>query len=52
MVVAKRQKGEKLVKVEQGKIHGPEWELQVKQTYDFLAIPICIGQAQGAGGRR
>ena len=46
MVVAKRQRREKPVKIEQRKVQGPEWGPQVKQTA-LLASPICIGQAQG-----
>ena len=36
------------MKMEQKKIHRPEWELQVKQEMDapFMASPVCIGQAQ------
>ena len=42
MAVAKRQRREKPVKIEQRKVQGP----QVKQT-TLLAGPIYIGQAQG-----
>ena len=45
MVVAKRQRKEKPVKMDQKKIWGLEWEPQVKQTA-LLASPIYIGQAQ------
>ena len=50
MAVAKRQEREKPVKMEQKKIHGPEWEPQVKNTA-LLASPVCIGQAQGPGDK-
>ena len=46
MVVAKRQRKEKPMKIEQRKVRGPEWGPQVKQTA-LLASPIYIGQAQG-----
>ena len=46
MAVAKRQRREKPVKIEQRKVWGPEWEPQVKQTA-FLASPIYIGRAEG-----
>ena len=50
MAVAKRQEREKPVKMEQKKIHRPEWESQVKKTA-LLASPVCIGQAQGHGDK-
>ena len=46
MVVAKRQGREKPEKIEQKKVQGPEWGLQVEQII-LLANPIYIGQAQG-----
>ena len=48
MAVAKRQEREKPVKMEQKKIHRPEWDPQVKKTA-LLASPVCIGQGQGPG---
>ena len=45
MAVAKRQAREKPVKIEQRKVGGPEWGLQVEQ-HSRLS-PICMGQAQG-----
>ena len=47
MVVATRQGREKLAKMKQKKVRGPECGPQVKQT-PLLAGPIYIGQAQGA----
>ena len=46
MSVAKRQRREKLAKMEQRKVWGPEWGPQVKQTA-LLASPIYIEQALG-----
>ena len=46
MAVAKRQGREKSTKIEQRKVQGPEWGLQVEQTA-LLASPIYIQQAQG-----
>ena len=46
MAVAKRQRREKSVKIEQRKVRGPEWGPQVKQTA-LLDSPIYIGQAEG-----
>ena len=46
MAVAKKQRREKPMKIEQRKVRGPEWEPQVKQTA-LLASPVYIGQAQG-----
>ena len=46
MTVAKRQRREKPVKIEQRKVQGPEWGPQVKQTA-LLASPVYIRQAQG-----
>ena len=46
MAVAKRQRREKPMKIEQRKVRGPEWEIQVKQTA-LLAGPSYIGQTQG-----
>ena len=48
MVVTKRQGREKPAKIEQRKVWGLEWGLQVEHTA-LLAIPICIGQPQGEG---
>jgi len=48
MVVAKRQRRENPMKVEQRKVQEPEWGPQVKQTA-LLASPIYTGQAQGVG---
>ena len=45
MALAKRQRRDKPVKIEQRKIWGPEWGPQVDQTV-LLASPIYIGQAQ------
>ena len=46
MAVAKRQRREKSVKIEQRKVGGPEWRPQVKQTA-LLDSPIYLGQASG-----
>ena len=46
MAVAKRQVREKPMKIEQRKVRGPDWGLQVEQTA-LLASPIYIRQAQG-----
>ena len=46
MAVAKRQRREKPMKIEQKKVRGPDRGPQVKQT-TLLAGPIYIGQAQG-----
>ena len=46
MAVAKRQRREKSMKIEQRDVWGPEWEPRVKQTA-LLASPIYIGQAHG-----
>ena len=46
MAVAKRQRREKPVKIEQRVVRGPEWGPQVKQAA-LLASPIYIGQARG-----
>ena len=48
MAVAKRQGREKPAKIEQRKVRGPEFGLQVEQTAR-LASPIYIGQPQGEG---
>ena len=45
MAVAKRQRREKPVKIEQRKVRGPECGPQVKQTA-LLARPVYTGQAQ------
>ena len=37
--MAKRQRREKPAKMEQRKVRGPEWELQVKQTHPLLGQP-------------
>ena len=47
MAAAKRQVREKPGKIEQRKVRGLEWGLQVEQT--LLASPIYIGQAHGGG---
>ena len=36
--------------MKQKKIHGLEWEFQVKETHPLLASPVCTGQARGRGG--
>ena len=46
MAVAKRQRREIPMKIEQKKVQGLEREPQVKQTA-LLASPVYIGQAQG-----
>ena len=46
MVVAKRQRREKPMKIEERKVRGPKWGPQVKETA-LLASPIYIGQARG-----
>ena len=46
MVLAKRQRREKPVKIEQRNVQRPEWGPQVKQAV-LLARPIYIAQAQG-----
>ena len=45
-MVAKGQRKEKPTKIEQRKVWGLEWGLQVKQTA-LLARPVYTGQAQG-----
>ena len=44
MAVPKRKRREKSTEIEQSKVWGPEWGLQVKQTA-LLTNPIYIGQA-------
>ena len=44
--MAKRQRREKPMKIEERKVSGQEWKHQVKQTA-LLASPIYIGQTQG-----
>ena len=46
MGVAKRQRREKPVKIEQRKVRGLEWEPQVKQTSWLTQFTIYIRQAQ------
>ena len=46
MAVAKRQEREKMEKIEQRQVQGPERGLQVKQT-TLLPSPIYTGQVQG-----
>ena len=46
MAVAKRQEREKMEKIEQRQVQGPERGPQVKQT-TLLPSPIYIGQVQG-----
>ena len=48
MGVAKRQRREKPVKIEQRKVRGLEWEPQVKQTA-LLANPIYNLHKAGSG---
>ena len=46
MAVAKRQEREKMEKIEQRQVQGPERGPQVKQT-TLPAGPVYMGQAQG-----
>ena len=46
MGVAKWQRREKPVKIEQRKVRGPEWDPQAEQTAP-LAGPVSIGRAPG-----
>ena len=45
MALAKRQRKEKLLKWNKGKVCWPEWAPQVKQT-SLLPSPVYTGQAQ------